>query len=74
MSIAYKCDLCGKIYDPYCIVSTTGSYNGLSLIHRIHNVDSPDDISNPITFDCCPECMQAIGEVVAYRKELNREG
>lgn len=56
MAKAKKCDICGKLYEPYSTVNDPKKPNGLMFV----NLQNNDTYwKNPIS-DCCPECMTAI--------------
>jgi hypothetical protein len=48
MSLAMKCDRCGKLYEFY----DNGDFNGVSAIKKLKNQNYLDRG----TFDLCPEC------------------
>lgn len=53
MSLAKKCDHCGKFYEHYPIVNP-GAYNAIIKIKR--GLDGTIDFYGP-TIDLCPDCM-----------------
>lgn len=57
MSLAKKCDICGKFYEYYeSPYMGFRSINGISFI----NIDHTQVYSTKVTRDCCPECMDSI--------------
>ena len=57
MSLAKKCDICGKLYEQYGIKAGSGRANGLDLIY----IDEKGCRAyGGETMDCCPDCIEAI--------------
>ena len=57
MSLAKKCDRCGKLYEPKNIKIHKTNINGLGLINRdIRN----DKVITQRLFDLCPECLVSL--------------
>lgn len=52
MSLAKKCDRCGKFYEHYPI-GNPGAYNAINKIRR--GLDGTIDFYD--TIDLCPDCM-----------------
>ena len=71
MSIARKCDRCGKLYEYYPICSRNLrlcnkiQYNGVQRIYR----EKSGCLRYETTFDFCPECMAAFDEFMIIGKE-----
>lgn len=63
MGIAYKCDACGKLYEPYGISITEGGnkYNEVCLIAagRV----------NSLYYDVCPDCMKKVIAILENEKD-----
>ena len=59
MSLAKKCDICGKLYEYY------SGKNGLSI--ECVNMRGVVDRTTR-TYDCCPECMEALEKFIKERK------
>lgn len=53
MSLAKKCDRCGKFYEHYPIGNPPGVYNTINKIRR--SLEGTIDFYN--TIDLCPDCM-----------------
>lgn len=58
MSLAKKCDICGKLYEHYTTEYDFRSVNGLIIVF----VEEDGEYGTPpdTATDCCPECMKAI--------------
>lgn len=57
MTLAKKCDRCGKLYEPKDINVHGAIVNGLGLIIRgARN----DNVINQRLFDLCPECLVSL--------------
>lgn len=65
MSLAKKCDICGKLYEMYGFCTNEPDYNTFTLDKR--NNDNMIVFGSSKTYDCCPKCMsnilRTIGEV-----------
>lgn len=57
MAKAYKCDICGKMYEPYNFKHNKNETNGLIFV----NIDPKDDrhFTND-RLELCPDCMESI--------------
>lgn len=64
MSLAKKCDICGKLYEYY------GGDNGYS-IERIGSHGR--NLDTAYTADLCPECMEALKNFIESRKHDGRQ-
>ena len=67
MSLAKKCDRCGKLYEHYPIGNRSGNYNAIILARR--------DFNGKLLYerdatDLCPECMTEFEEFM----ERNNNG
>ena len=65
MSIARKCDRCGKLYEDYdgCEVQEGGHrYNKLELLRGWNDACK--------TYDLCPECMKSL---IKWIKETDND-
>lgn len=70
MSLARKCDLCGKFHNIYNVKQSKYDHNAI----RFMNVDERDRFFETKPIDCCPECMHSIKlhiETLAAKKEEN---
>lgn len=56
MAIAKKCDICGKLYEPYNLKDSRNDHNGLMFL----NIDNDQRYFKHSIIDCCPECMTDI--------------
>ena len=58
MSLAKKCDICGKLYEPYTTECDFRGVNGIVLVF----IDEEGEYGTPpdTATDCCPGCMKAI--------------
>lgn len=65
MSIAKKCDICGKLYEVYNEEKNEENTNGLMFL----NLDCKRDYYSHEPIDCCPECMESIREHVNWLKD-----
>lgn len=67
MSLAKKCDRCGKLYEHYPIGNRAGAYNAVRLVRRDFNgkLLHERDVN-----DLCPECMAEFKEFM----ERNNNG
>ena len=63
MAAARKCDICGKLYEPYGL--KVGDTNGISFVR----IDWNRNYTNQNILDCCEECLNAIEELIKNRKE-----
>lgn len=70
MSLARKCDVCGKLYEQYSTISK-GKPNGIMLIRWCRNSSSNYDSING--FDLCPSCMKRINDLLMSIKEETEE-
>lgn len=68
MSIAKKCDVCGKLYEPYNTSYTEGNPNGIMFL----NIDNTQKYFSHKAIDCCPNCMSRLQAYIEYIKE-NKE-
>lgn len=60
MSNAKKCDICGKLYEKYNGNKGDNGYNTIELTR----VSFEGHIANFDTMDCCPNCMNAILDLI----------
>lgn len=62
MSLAKKCDICGKLYEPYTTECDFRGVNGIVLVF----IDEEGEYGTPpdTATDCCPECMKAIMQFI----------
>lgn len=77
MSIAKKCDICGKLYDPYSIPINSDDgdldVNGLAIVHINEEGEygAPDEAC-----DCCEDCLRQILDLMdhlEYEGKRNRK-
>lgn len=57
MSLAKKCDICGKLYEDYTINNENKAVNAFVLVctYEDDRWSNSDDAT-----DCCPNCMRSI--------------
>lgn len=67
MSLAKKCDICGKLYEQYNTRKDKDNINGLLFL----NIDMQQHYYSHGVTDCCPECMEAIKDFIV---ELGKKG
>lgn len=75
MSKAYKCDACGKLYEPtstcalpkYTIKTQNESHRIKHVITLIYFTKNYEEI--PLNFDLCPECFERVMKIVSGGKE-----
>lgn len=60
MSLAKKCDLCGKLYEPYNEKRDKMHPNGYALM----SIDTNMKYFQYKQTDCCPDCMEAILQTI----------
>jgi DNA-directed RNA polymerase subunit RPC12/RpoP len=65
MSYAYKCDICGALYESHKIKGTSCIYGSsrMVLMDRSFNGNN----FNEARFDICPDCLDAIKATVSSR-------
>jgi hypothetical protein len=71
MSLARKCDICGKYYENYGKSSMGNLFNepnSIKLIFEGYGSTSEMTINR---YDCCPECMAEITKVINNLKAGN---
>lgn len=56
MSIAKKCDRCGKMYDQYNVKDSEANPNGIRLL----NIDGRQQCFAHKLIDLCPDCMKQL--------------
>ena len=56
MSVAKKCDRCGKLYEEYNVKNDEKKANGISFL----NIDSKEEAFGHAYHDLCPECMEEL--------------
>ena len=56
MSIAKKCDRCGKMYDQYNVKDSEANPNGIRLL----NIDGRQQCFSHKLIDLCPDCMKQL--------------
>ena len=64
MSMAKKCDICGKLYENYnfrCNKEKVNGFRFLNIIGESHYYEHE-------IVDCCPECIDAIKKAIEVRK------
>lgn len=66
MSIAKKCDVCGKLYEPYNTSNTKDNPNGIMFL----NIDNAQKYFSHKAMDCCPDCISKIKKML---KMLNQK-
>lgn len=66
MSLARKCDVCGTLYEQYC-VGSKDKPNGIMLVRWYPNSSSSYDSIDG--FDLCPSCMQRVNDLLMSIKE-----
>lgn len=55
MALAKKCDRCGKLYEHY----PAGRKLQYNAIRRLCKIENNGIISEGVSIDLCPECMEA---------------
>lgn len=68
MSIARKCDMCGKLYEEYNTEKDEKNPNGIMFL----NIVTPGSYFKHGEIDCCPECMAAIKGMFNSQKAEQR--
>ena len=69
MSLAKKCDCCGKIYEcSYFKTSISEGFNAIRLIERNENNSKFEVIK---TYDLCEDCLDKIGKVLKIKRVPN---
>lgn len=64
MSLAKKCDICGKLYEYY---TTTDDTIGFKLVRFSPTGTTHENID---FFDCCPNCMAELNKFInSHKKE-----
>ena len=61
MGIARKCDVCGKLYEPYNTGAMDEGYNTLMICKRTKGSDFYQD---KLIKDLCPDCMNAVVDLI----------
>lgn len=56
MSLAKKCDICGRLYETYGSKQNEKNPSGIMLL----NIDHQRDYYINSVIDCCPICMTSI--------------
>lgn len=71
MSIARKCDICGKLYESYNDAGMKGDrHNGIRFVTTYND----GSVRGGFIQDCCPECMKTIEDFVdSLKKEKKNE-
>lgn len=67
MAKAKKCDICEKLYELYNH-QERGKDNGMALM----KYDDRDGYNIIKHFDLCPECLEAIHDLIKRRKEESK--
>lgn len=62
MAQAYKCDICGQLYD-----TCHNLYLGTSIKAWLNNRHS-------VSYDICPVCIDAIQKTIDQRMNINTKG
>lgn len=60
MALAKKCDICNKLYETYNFRKNQNKPSGIMLV----NVCTNGDYFQGDVIDCCPDCMNAINNVI----------
>ena len=70
MALARKCDICGKLYEPYNEKKNSENPNGFMLLSN----DTTNQYFSYGKIDCCPDCMESILQRIdqQLRKEQRR--
>lgn len=63
MSVAKKCDLCGKLYELYDMCSNKEKFNAIIPI----NIDGDGKYWSHGHIDFCPQCRDAIKSLMKER-------
>ena len=68
---AFKCDICGAYYEPYCYFGNQEAHANTIVFCR----KTAGIIANNITqtFDACPECIKAVDSLIAERKRDKKD-
>lgn len=71
MALARKCDICGKLYEPYerCYGNSEGM-NGLALV-KLNERQGFDRITEVV--DACPECLWSVLDHIHTLKGIPTE-
>lgn len=56
MSLAKKCDICGKLYEEYNVLEDSKKVNGIMFL----NIDCHMKYYSGKAIDCCASCMKSI--------------
>ena len=66
MALAKKCDRCGKLYEHY----PTGNKPQYNAIRRLCKTENGGIISEGLSIDLCPKCMEAFDMFMINGKVL----
>lgn len=65
MAIAKKCDICGRLYEPY----DNKGINGIGYLY----IDGMGNWALKRKFDCCPLCLSSINNHIESLKGEKNE-
>lgn len=65
MSLARKCDICSKLYEPYNLKNDAKNPNGFKFL----NIDKRMGCFDHDPIDCCPTCMDSLRKHIEYLKK-----
>lgn len=72
MAQAYKCDVCGKYFSKEDIYNTKLTYDDDPVVNiRFKYYRESSDVYFERSIDLCPDCKNAIADVIEKRKNKN---
>ena len=59
--MAFKCDRCGNLYEPYDKIQERMSFNSLKLVFKnaLH-----EPVRSSVIYDMCPNCMEDLWKFI----------
>ena len=65
--MAFKCDICGNLYERYKKIPERGCFNSFKLLFR----NERNEITNSSTlYDMCPNCMEDLWKFIDNKKPI----
>lgn len=71
MSVCFKCDACGKLYEPY--TTTSKKVNGIILSGTEYG-DPNGRHKDLEIYDLCEDCLSKILAIIPYNEEEEDDG
>lgn len=68
--MAFKCDLCGNLYERYDKIPQRSNFNSFKLVY-INDRNEP--VNSSVPYDMCPNCMKDLWKFMDNKRAVAEE-